>query len=177
MHQCIRRVGYGYGRRAYCGFVKIERECVTTPLTVWTCDTCGDDITDIGTALVTWLADDDRRGYDFRIVHKNLDGHRCDRDAEDGSDQHTELSSFLGPSGLAYALSLLSPGPIKGYTDVRVTDFNGFVDLVRRTQTPWYEEARRHWGTEHTQHWLADASEIHPYEPDVLERIAKQELG
>jgi hypothetical protein len=58
-----------------------------------------------------------------------------------------------------------------------VADFNGFVDLVRRTQTPWYEEARPFWDTEHTRDWLADANEVYPYSPRVLEQIAKQELG
>jgi hypothetical protein len=137
-------------------------ECVTTPLTVWKCDTCGDDITDVGKALVIWRTDDDRRGYDFRIVHKNLGGRRCDPEADRGFVLHTELSSFLGPEGLAYALSLLSPGPIMCDAYLRVADFNGFVDLVRRTQTPWYEEARPFWDTEHTRHWLADANEVYP---------------
>jgi hypothetical protein len=132
---------------------------MTTPLTVWKCDTCGDDITEPGKALVIWRTDEDGRGYDFRIVHKNMDGRRCE-DAEGGFLFHTALSSFLGNDGLAYALSLLSPGPIMADTNVRVADFNGFVDLVRRTQTPWYEEARPHWQTEHTQHWLADANQV-----------------
>ena len=84
---------------------------------------------------------------------------------------------FLGPSGLAYALSMLSPGPINGGIAVQVADFNGFVDLVRRTQTPWYEEARPYWRTEDTQHWFAGGSDIRPYESEVLERIAKQEFN
>lgn len=141
-----------------------------TPLTVWKCDTCGDDITVPDKALVTWRTDDDSRGYDFRIVHKNMDGHHCDPGAERGFMLHTELSSFLGDEGLAYALSLLSPGPIMGDADVKVVDFNGFVDLVRRTQTPWYEQARSYWETEHTHHWLGDANQVYPYHPDVLER-------
>lgn len=148
-----------------------------TPLTVWKCDTCDDDITEPGKAIVTWRTDEDDRGYDFRIVHKNMDGRRCDPEADRGFVLHTELSSFLGDDGLAYALSLLSPGPIMGDTAVKVVDFNGFVDLVRRTQTPWYEEARPYWQTEHTAHWLADANQVAPYTRDVLERIAKQELG
>lgn len=147
------------------------------PLVAWKCDTCDDDITEPGKAIVTWRRDDDRRGYDFRIVHKNIDGRHCDPGAENGFILNTELSSFLGHNGLAYALSLLSPGPIMGDTDVQVIDFNGFVDLVRRTQTPWYEQARPHWHTEHTRHWLADANQVYPYQPEVLERIAKQELG
>ncbi|MBZ4558674.1 hypothetical protein GBO17_06895 [Mycobacterium avium subsp. hominissuis] len=152
----------------------------TKPLTMWTCDTCGEGITlaDAGKALVTWRHDDQGRGYDFRIVHKNMNDRRCDPEYASGFMLHTELSMFLGDKGLAYALGLLSDGPIKGgESAVRVADFDSFTDLVRRVQTPWYEEARPFWNTEHTQHWLADASESYPYMPDVLERIAKQDLG
>ena len=85
---------------------------------------------------------------------------------------------FLGAKGLAYAMGFLSDGPIMGGEPrMRVADLDSFVDLVRRVQTPWYEEARPFWNTEHTQHWLADASESFPYTPGVLERIAKQDLG
>jgi hypothetical protein len=148
---------------------------VTTPLTVWICDTCGENITAPGKAIVTWR-EDDSLGSDFRIVHKNMDGRRCDPGVEGGFRLSTELLSFLGADGLAYAMSLLSAGPIMGDSALRVRDFDGFVDLVRRTQTPWYEEARPFWQTEDTQHWLADANEVYPYCPDVLRRIAEQEL-
>ena len=73
-----------------------------TPLAVWMCDTCGDDIVDPGMALVSWRTDDDGRGYDFRIVHNNFDGRHCDPGAEGGFVLSTELSSFLGADGLAY---------------------------------------------------------------------------
>lgn len=149
---------------------------MAAPLTVWICDSCGDDITEVGKALVTWRTDDERRGYDFLIVHKNLDGRSCDPEAKSGFVLNTELSSFLGADGLAYALSLLSPGPIMGDTAVRVADFNGFVDLIRRTQTPWYEEARSRFGTEETRDRFGDANEIAPYVPVALERIAQQQI-
>lgn len=142
------------------------------PLTVWQCDTCGDNITNPGKALVIWQIDDHYRGYDFRIVHMNIDGRCCDPGNDNGFVRFTYLSSFLGANGLAYALAFLRP--IEGYFDVEVIDFNGFVDLVQRTQTPWYEEARSYL---HTEEWLADADRIYSYMPDVLERIAKQELG
>ncbi|SKF35392.1 Uncharacterised protein [Mycobacteroides abscessus subsp. massiliense] len=149
----------------------------TTPLTVWRCDSCGDDITSPTRSLVIWRRDDERRGFDFRIVHKSMDGYKCDPGAGQGFCYHTELENFLGANGLAYALSLLSPGPLMGSTDVQVLDFNGFVDLVRRTQTPWYEQARTQWDTEQTRDWFTDANQVYPYQPAVLERIAKQTLG
>jgi hypothetical protein len=81
---------------------------MTTPLTVWICDTCGEAITEPKKALVTWR-EEDRRGYDFRIVHKNMDGRCCDPGADAGFLLSTDLSSFLGADDLAYAMSLLSP--------------------------------------------------------------------
>ncbi len=150
---------------------------MTLPLTVWKCDTCGDDVHPKD-AIVIWK-NVNRRRYDFRIVHQDK-GHLrygCDPGHDNGFRQFDHLSRFLGADGLSYALSLLSPGPVMGGTAVLVDDFNGFVDLVRRTQTPWYEEARLHWQTEQTQDWLDDASESYPYRPDVLKRIAQQELG
>lgn len=147
------------------------------PLTVWRCDSCGDDITSTTRSLVTWQRDDNHRGFDFRIVHKNMDDYTCDPGADRGFLENTELQNFLGAEGLAYALSLLSPGPLMGGADVRVLDFNGFVDLVRRTQTPWYEQARSKWDTEQTRDWFTDANQVYPYQPAVLKRIAKQTLG
>jgi hypothetical protein len=103
-----------------------------------------------------------------------MDGRRCDPGDDAGFRLSTELSSFLGADGLAYAMSLLSPGPIMGDSALRVRDFDGFVDLVRRTQTPWYEEARQFWHTEHTKDLQADANEVAPYVPDELKRIAEE---
>src|SRR5689334_15320592 len=80
-----------------------KEKYMTNPLTVWQCDTCGDDITEPVKALVTWR-NEGRRAYDFRIVHKNMDGRRCDPGAERGFQQSTNLSSFLGIEGLTYAL-------------------------------------------------------------------------
>lgn len=148
---------------------------MATPLTVWKCDTCGDDITKPGTALVTYRRDDDNRAYDFRLVHKNIDGHRCDPDNAHGFEASIELHSLLGADGLTDLLSLLSAGPLKSTPgEVRVADLDGYVDLVRRVQIPWYEEARPYWGTEYTGELVAGANATYPYMPDVLERIANQ---
>jgi hypothetical protein len=137
---------------------------MTPPLTVWQCDTCGDNITQPGKGLVVWRTDDDHRDYDFRIVHMNMDGRSCDPGADRGF-LFVHLSRFLGDDGLVRELSLLRP-----------VDYNGFVDLVMRTQIPWFEEARPYLQTEHTQDWLGDARQFYPCTPDVLKRIAEQEL-
>jgi len=146
---------------------------MTTPLTVWTCDACRDDITDPTNAFVIFNYDDQERAVDFHIVHHNNYGKRCDPPAMPGS---IELSHLLGPDGLAQLLSFLSPGPIKGGSGATVGDLNGFVDLVRRVQTPWYEQARDFWTTDKTQEHFGDNNEYRPYVPEHLERIAKQDL-
>ncbi|OBH55021.1 hypothetical protein A5687_03340 [Mycobacterium mantenii] len=149
---------------------------MATPLTAWKCDQCQEDITDPGIALVTYRRDDQRRAYDFRLVHKNIDGRRCDPDNDDGFIDSIELSQLLGADGLTDLLSLLSAGP---YSDdrgvVRVLDFDGYTDLVRRVQIPFYEEARRYWRTQYTRELLGGANHTYPYLPDTLEQIANQD--
>src|SRR6478736_5864673 len=118
----------------------------TTQTTTWYCDTCHEEITDTTAALLAWK---DMRteggGYqsgDFRIVHK---GKKCDYD---NSMATLELSDMLGPDGLAHLLYFLSIGPLKGPTrpESRIVDMDQFVDIIRRLQTPRYEEARRYFG-------------------------------
>jgi len=41
----------------------------------------------------------------------------------------------------------------------RVGDIDAYVDLVRRLQTPYYEEARARFGEEDVANWLSDANE------------------
>lgn len=148
------------------------------PLSSWTCDICGDEITDPELGLLTWREYDDMRAYDFVIVHKNFEGRTCDPGFERGYSSSVAISSGLGNEGQAYLLSMLSLGPIKGESDARcaVADFDQYVDVFRRLQTPWYEEARGRWADDDVQHWLGDANEVYPYVPDVLERIANRTL-
>lgn len=148
---------------------------MAAPLTVWNCDTCREPIADPGTAVVTYRRDGENRAYDFLLVHKNIDGHRCDPDNAEGYEASLELSGLLGADGLADLLSFLSAGPVKNTPGVvRVADLDGYVDLVRRVQTPWYEEARGLWGTEFTTELVGGAGPTYPYVPDVLEQIASQ---
>ena len=83
---------------------------------------------------------------------------------------------FLGDKGLAYTLSFLSAGPVQsalgGAPQCEISDFDGFVDFLRRVQTPYYEEARRHFRDPDLLDDFADANEVLPYLPDELQRIA-----
>lgn len=98
---------------------------------------------------------------------------RCDPGGAHGYLSSMDLQHFLGPDGLALLLSWLSVGPLKGGgSGPCVADLDEFVDFVRRVQTPYYEEARPHFGDEHTYYWLGDANEYHPYLPETLQDIA-----
>ncbi|MDG4760484.1 hypothetical protein [Micromonospora sp. WMMD710] len=142
----------------------------------WICDSCGDGITDPGMALVVWRSGPEYR--DFLIVHKSVGGRDCDPEAGAGYTGNLELKFFLGLEGLTRLLGWLSAGPIRNVPDSnRVSDMDGFVDLVRRVQIPWYEQARSRFRDEQTHHWLGDANEYYPYQPDVLQRIAQERLG
>ena len=147
------------------------------PLTTWICDSCGKEITDPGRALITWSEDSNGQADRFLLVHKNMDGYECDPGSKAGFSSSTDLGTGLGPDGAAYLLSMLSIGPLKGEAHCQVSNMDGFVDLFRRLQTPWYEEARSKFDDEDTRHWLDDANEVYPYLPEVLERTAKGTLG
>lgn len=148
---------------------------MSEPLTTWFCDSCDDPITDLDASLLTWDSDEGGRATEFRIVHKNMDGRDCDDPRFSSS---TELSNYVGPAGLAALLSFLSAGPLIGKLDSFpiVANFDQFVDVVRRLHTPWYEEARRRFQEESVREALGDASETLPYLPEVLKRVATQNL-
>lgn len=144
----------------------------------WYCDTCGDKIVDPTTSLVVWRLDDMGRGYDYRVVHKSIGGRECDPGNEAGFLHSLEISNFLGAEGVAHLLSYLSQGPILGgENSLRVGKMEQFVDLFRRMQTPYYEEARRHFACEEVTDQWSDANEVLPYVPESLNRIAKPGRG
>jgi hypothetical protein len=140
------------------------------PLTTWICDACGDDITEPKKALVVWKSGPGLAYTDFRIVHK---GQKCD---DRSFTMSAQLDEMLGLRGQAWLLAWLTPGPLKpppSDPSPRV-DLAQFVDIFRRLQTPWYEEARLHWGDEDVAEEWADANEVAPYMPESLERIATE---
>lgn len=148
-------------------------------LQTWICDACSEPITDPAKALVTWKNYGEHYWYQsFLIVHKSIDGRRCDPGAQSGYNSSLDLDMFLGPEGLTMLLSWLSIGPLKGGGGTRIAPegLDAYVDLVRRVQIPHYEEARSKFGDEDTEHWLGDANEYYPYIPDVLDRVANGTL-
>lgn len=152
-------------------------ETQSPALDAWTCDICGDQIKDPGTGLVIFRNSDERPMYDFKIVHKSMDGWRCWSRAEaDGYRSSYELSWCLGIDGLTALLSWLSHGPVDGggHPDIATEDLDGYVDLVRRLQIPHYELARRKFRDQDVHERLAGVNPVYPYTQESLRWIAAQ---
>ena len=140
------------------------------PFTRFYCDVCGEPINDIGRGYVIWKTDkaDHYREHDFKIIHQK------DCDLKDHASS-TALSDMLGPDGLAKLLSFLSYGPLRDGSQQRPPkDMDEFVDLVRRLQSPHYEEARRRFGEDDVQADYADANEVYPYMQERLQAIIRR---
>lgn len=146
---------------------------VDQPLNTWICDLCGQGVEDIDKGYVVWRTKRDPiRYHDFRVVHQG----RCDPGQP--YDSSLPLKDFVGPEGLTMVLAWLTVGPLKNEEPSnRVEDFAEFVDLVRRVQIPYYEEARQRFDDEGVQADLFDANEFYPYQPEILRRIADGTLG
>ncbi|PCH49311.1 MAG: hypothetical protein COC22_06810 [Flavobacteriaceae bacterium] len=140
------------------------------PLTKWYCDVCGEKIENINQGYVIWKSTEDMKNQDYKIIHQT----KCDIKAYPAS---AALEDFIGDEGLAYLLSKLSIGPIKealsqgSYCQIRNND--EFVDFMRRVQTPFYEEARRHFKNPDLLENYCDSNEVSPYCPSDLKQIIK----
>lgn len=112
------------------------------PLSVWYCDVCGKKIDGAGQGYVIWKDGKELlEAYDFKVIHAS----KCDLKDHPNS---MSLDHFLGQSGLSYLLSFFSLGPIieaRGETNkCRIINTDEFIDLFRRMQTLYYEEARKY---------------------------------
>lgn len=141
------------------------------PLTTWYCDICGDLIINTASATVIY-SEKNNKASNFKITHKT-----CIATNNYDNLLRIELNDLLGEDGLALLLSMLSLGPIKKhigqppYCDVANTDMDSFVDLIRRVQTPYYEQARRVFGKQNLLDDYADVNEVQPYTPEELQKI------
>lgn len=140
-------------------------------LSRWICDACSKPIDSAEHGIVVFLRDARLDADHFRIVHKqSAPGYpNCD---PQGSTGWVDLPRMLGVDGLTYLLSFLSAGPLKGPGGMGVADHDAFVDLVRRVQIPFYEEARSRFNEESVRDALGDANEVFPYLPTTLEGVA-----
>lgn len=138
------------------------------PLTIWYCDVCHQPIVDKNRALVIWKSDNTGY-YDFKIVHQTInDQQGCDIPSYSGS---MHLEEFLGIPGAVYLTSFLTTGPAHFGENNNIKNISEFVDLFRRLQVPYYEEARRYFSTEKTQSYIQGWNEFAPYLPETLKKI------
>lgn len=145
------------------------------PLITWFCDSCGELVKPTGgTVIARYTPDEERRPTGFLIVHKNIDGRECDPGSRNGYYYNVDLDGLIGQRGMAHLLAHLSAGPLKGGGGTQIVDMDEFVDLFRRLQVPFYEQARRRFGDKEVVRGYSDANEYLPYMPTELEAIAKK---
>ena len=139
------------------------------PLSRWRCDMCRGMIEDHGEGYVLCCENKDGHAGGFKIVH-------CRHRPGQASDA-IALPKLLGHDGAAKLLSWLSVGPVMiansdGETKgCRVADLDAFVDLFRRLQTPYYEEARASLSDGEILSDLADVDEVFPYTQGILREL------
>ena len=142
---------------------------MSKPLTTWYCDVCGEIIGSPQEGYVIWKTSDVPKSHSFKIIHQG----KCDLKDHPAS---AALEDFLGDNGLTYLLSHLSAGPLiasrNGGGHRSVADIHEFVDLIRRLQIPYYEQARRKFSLAEVRNDFSDANEVYPYMPENLKRIA-----
>ncbi len=139
------------------------------PLSRWRCDVCREMIDDPGEGYVVCSWDADGQAGGFKVVHG--------RHRPSPVSDSIALAGLLGHDGAAKLLSWLSAGPVmianragrvKG---CRVTNLDAFVDLFRRLQTPFYEEARASLSDGEILSDLADVDEVFPYTQGILREL------
>lgn len=140
------------------------------PLTVWYCDVCGNAIDlNLNKGCVISKVDNNNKHHDFKIVHKI----NCRSELDDHSNV-LDIEDYLSDNGIALLLSDLSDGPHRNRKNACcIKDLDEFVDLFRRLQTPYYEEARKQFKNQQFLADFADENEVRPYLPKTLEDIIR----
>ncbi len=142
------------------------------PLKQWYCDVCGDIIKKPGDGNVMWRQDEKHMDCDFKIIHKK----KCENESKYPFSM--SLKKFLGEDGVQYLLQFLSRGKIKNNLGqsggVCVNDMDEFVDLFRRVQTPYYEEARTKFDKAELLDDFSDSNEEEPYLEEQLKEIIEK---
>jgi len=116
------------------------------PMKQWCCDSCGGIIDGPMEGYVEWYKTHRRQQTSgCRIVHVSR---QCAYDAaEQAALGRTatviSLDSVVGRRGLAHLLKRF--GEVMGSGWAEPADGQAFVEVVRRVQLPYYEEARLFW--------------------------------
>ena len=120
------------------------------PLEQWICDTCAEVIESPEHGWLEWRQGEDHKAFEFRIVHHaTRSPRRPHGDCYRSDERHGHLTQYGGDDGLVNLLCLLDQGiyidPVhadQSYPDVK--DIREWMELVRRLQIPYYEEARQY---------------------------------
>lgn len=147
------------------------------PLKQWVCDVCGRTIETPEDGYVVWGANHDGLIDKIRILHKNnhVNGKRTGCDLDRRFSMSLPLECFLGEEGKACFLSLIDPGPnfVRDYRN-RIADVRLFLEIFRRLQIPYYEEARLYWNKARADGFFDGANEVWTYLPQTLQRIVEE---
>ena len=116
------------------------------PLQQWCCDSCGGIIDGSHNGFIEWEVEQrTQRISRPRIVHKSLECPYRDSDLATAwkTSAHVTLDLVAGHKCLPNLLSLLHDTVANGWADTE--DGHAFVEVMRRAQLPYYEEARLFW--------------------------------
>lgn len=147
------------------------------PLKQWICDVCGKIIETPEDGYVVWGTDENGLIDKIKILHKNshVNGERTGCDCDRRYSMSLPLESFLGDDGKVVFMSLMDPGPyfVEEYRN-RIADMRLFLDVFRRLQIPYYEEARLYWAEARTDGFFAGANEVWTYLPRTLQALVEE---
>ncbi|MCK5212865.1 MAG: hypothetical protein KAQ74_02990 [Dehalococcoidia bacterium] len=116
------------------------------PLLQWCCDSCGGIINGAHDAYMEWAIDQRTQKVSGpRIVHKSRECTYGDKDLATAwrTPAHIALETIVGIERLPALIELLNDMIASGWVDTE--DGQSFVEVVRRVQLPYYEEARLFW--------------------------------
>ena len=159
------------------------------PLQQWICDYCGKVISTPEDGSLEWLDDQQHRAHGFKIIHRLPASPRklareegCCHYRKHPDESKCGLKTYLGTNGLVHLLAFLdvasddaeNKGPW-------VRNMREFVELFRRVQLPYYEEARLYWSDAEADDLFDGANQVSPYlEPalkDIVERYTAKEVA
>lgn len=132
------------------------------PLQQWLCDSCGKVVAKPGEGWLEWYIDTATRlESGFRIVHTT-----CQYKESPGKLlQGDQLENFLGSDGLVRLLSMLEFR--------KLADSREFITIMRRLQTPYYEEARLYRTQAERDGFFKGINEYWPFLKDTLHSIIR----
>jgi hypothetical protein len=140
------------------------------PLAKWQCDNCQQPVTG-ETGFLEWIEEEDlskplaRRFY---IVHNKIG---CLHHSEHVGRRDNHLHYYLGTDGLQKLLEIAG-NAARGKR--AVSDMIEFVEIIRRLQVPYFEQARLHFKQYASDQALDDPAPLNWTTVDELKHIAER---